>query len=205
VIVAIGRELGAGGHAVGEAVAKLLGVELLDNEIVDLVAARMGAPTSYVAERDEQVESFADRLIRVFTAAHPEAYTAQGLPDWSEDRLVKLTNDIIKEHAASASLVVIGRGAPMLLKDRADVLRVFVTAPDDVRIQRLCERTSVARDEALREIKKSDQRRAAYLKEQYGVEWRDPHNYDLVVDTGRFSVRAAAQLVVDATTLIERT
>ncbi|HXM18539.1 MAG TPA: cytidylate kinase-like family protein [Candidatus Tumulicola sp.] len=203
MIVAIARELGAGGHAVGEAVARLLRVELLDNEIVDLVAARMGAPTSYVAERDEQVESFADRLIRVFTAAHPEEYGAQALPDWSEDRLVQLTNDIIKEHAASASLVVIGRGAPMLLKDRPDVLRVFVTAPNEVRIKRVCERTSVTLEEAAREIKKSDQRRTAYLKEHYGVEWREPHNYDIVVDTGRFTIDQAAQLIVDAATLIE--
>ena len=73
MIVAIARELGAGGRAVGEAVASALSVELLDNQIVDLVAQRLGAPESYVAERDEQVESFAERLLRGITAAYPES------------------------------------------------------------------------------------------------------------------------------------
>src|ERR1700687_5788562 len=137
MIVAISRELGAGGRAVGEAVAGALGVELLDNQIVNMVAARIGAPESYVAARDEQVESFVDRLLRGITAAYPEAQSAQGLPDWSEARLVQLTSTIIKERAASESLVVIGRGAPFLLKDRSDVLRVLVTAPTAVRAARV--------------------------------------------------------------------
>ena len=173
MIVAIGRELGAGGHAVGEAVASALSVELLDNQIVDLVAQRMGAPEAYVAERDEQVEGFAERLLRSITAAYPESQSAPALPDWSEAHLVQLTESIIKERAASESLVVIGRGAPILLKDRPDVVRVFVTAPTDVRVARISERLGLIRDEALKALRKSDQHRAAYYKEHYGVaEWR---------------------------------
>src|ERR1700680_2294916 len=203
MIVAIARELGAGGHAVGEAVAASLGIELLDNEIVNLVAARIGAPASFVAKRDENVESFVDRVLRGITAAYPESQSAQGLPDWSEERLVQLTETIIKERAASESLVVVGRGAPMLLKDHPDVLRVFITAPNDVRVARLSERLGISKDDALKELKKSDQHRAAYLKEHYGAaDWRDPHHYDLVIDTARLSVAGSAQLVVEATRLV---
>jgi cytidylate kinase len=203
MIVAIGRELGAGGHAVGEAVAAALHVELLDNEIVNLVAQRIGAPESYVAERDEQVESFVDRLLRGITAAYPESFSGRDLPDWSETHLVQLTGAIIKERAASESLVVIGRGAPILLKDRADVLRVFVTAPEDVRAARVAQRLGTARDEAIKELRKSDQHRATYLKEHYGVaDWRDPRHYDLVVDTGRLGIDGAARLVVEAAQLL---
>jgi cytidylate kinase len=203
MIVAIGRELGAGGHAVGEAVASALSVELLDNQIVDLVAQRMGAPEAYVAERDEQVEGFAERLLRSITAAYPESQTAPALPDWSEAHLVQLTESIIKERAASESLVVMGRGAPILLKDRPDVVRVFVTAPTDVRVARISERLGLVRDEALKALRKSDQHRAAYYKEHYGVaEWRDARHYDLVVDTGRFGVDGAARLVIEAAGLL---
>lgn len=181
MIVAIGRELGAGGHAVGEAVAVSLHIELLDNEIVNLVAQRIGAPESYVAERDEQVESFVERLLRGITAAYPESFSGRDLPDWSETHLVQLTGAIIKERAASESLVVIGRGAPILLKDRADVLRVFVTAPDEARAARIMERRGATRDDALKELRKSDQHRANYLKEHYGIaDWRDPHHLSLI-------------------------
>jgi len=203
MIVAIGRELAAGGHEVGEAVARALDVELLDNEIVNLVAQRIGAPESYVAEHDEQVETFVERLLRGITAAYPESFSGQRLPDWSEAHMVELTAAIIKERAASESLVVIGRGAPMLLKDRSDVLRVFVCAPEDARVARLAQRLQISRDEALKELRKSDQQRATYLKEHYGAaDWRDPRHYDLVVDTQRLGIDGAAHLVVEATQLL---
>lgn len=196
MIVAIGRELGSGGREIGERIARELGAELLDNQIIDLVAARIGAPTAYVRARDENVETFVDRLFRVITSAYPEAYAAEGLPDWSEERMVQLTGSIIQEHAGAASLVVIGRGAPMLLRERRDAVRVFITAPVSVRAARLRERTGCSADDAAREIKKSDQHRFAYMQQYYSVNWRDPTLYDLIVNTEHVSVDAAASLII---------
>ncbi len=198
MIVAIGRELGSGGREVGERVARELGAELLDNQIIDLVAARIGAPTAYVRARDENVETFVDRLFRVITSAYPEAYAAEGLPDWSEERMVQLTGSIIQEHAGAASLVVIGRGAPMLLRERRDAVRVFITAPVSVRVARLRERTGCSADDAAREIKKSDQHRFAYMQQYYSVDWRDPTLYDLIVNTEHVNVDAATSLIIQA-------
>ena len=198
MIVAIGRELGAGGRDVGERVAAAMHSELLDNQIVDLVAAKIGAPASFVRARDENVEGFVDRLFRVITAAYPEAYGPEGLPDWSEERLVQLTASIIEEHARRESLVVIGRGAPVLLKDRRDVFRVFVAGSIDGRIARLSRRIGLSHDEALREIKKSDQHRAAYMQTYYHADWRDAGNYDLVVNTDRLGVEIAAEIIAAA-------
>jgi hypothetical protein len=205
VIIAIGRELCAGGRLLGETVARLAGAELLDHQIVDLVAARIGAPSSYVKARDEAVESFAERLFRVITAAYPEAYAAGTLPDWSEERLVQLTATIIREHAGAGRgpLVVIGRGAPVLLRGRRDTLRVFVTAPLESRVQTMRDRTGCTAEEAMREMKRSDQQRQAYMAQHYGVNWRDPALYDLVVNTGRVGVEVWASLVLDAARHLE--
>lgn len=198
MIVAIGRELGAGGAEIGELVARKLGAELLDKQIVDLVAARLGAPAAYVQARDEHAEGFVDRLFRVITSAYPEAYAAEGLPDWSEERMVALTADIIKEHAAAKSLVIIGRGAPMLLRDRRDALRVLITAPFSVRVERLRVRTGVSGDEAVRELKRSDQHRLAYIQQHYNADWRDSRLFDLVINTENISAEVAADLIVEA-------
>jgi cytidylate kinase len=195
MVIAIGRELGAGGRAIGERVANLLGAQLLDKQIVDLVAARIGAPASYVEARDENVEGFVERLFRLITAAQPEAYGESGIPDWSEERLVQLTAGIIEERAGNEPLVVIGRGAPVLLRKRDDVLRVFVTASTDVRAERVAARTGKPREEALREVKASDQRRAAYMQQHYGVDWRDARLYDVVINTDRLSFDDGARLV----------
>jgi len=196
MIIAIGRELGSGGRAVGERTAALLGAQLLDKEIVDLVAARIGAPKPYVEARDEAVEGFVDRLLRVITAASPESFAEDaGVPDWSEARLVKLTETIIREHAAGEPLVVIGRGAPVLLRDRSDLFRVFVTASLAVRAKRVAERTGKTIDEAMRELRSSDQHRSAYMQQYYNVEWRDARLYDLVVNTDRIDYNEAARLI----------
>ncbi len=198
MIVAIGRELGAGGRDVGERLAVAMRAELLDNQIVDLVAARIGAPAAFVQARDENVESFVDRLFRVITAAYPESYGPDGLPDWSEERLVQLTETIIKERAHGEPLVVIGRGAPALLRDRRDVFRIFVAASHEGRIARLLRRGVASREEAMRDIKRSDAHRAAYMQTHYHVEWRDAANYDLIVNTDRLGIDAAADAVLHA-------
>lgn len=198
MIVAFARELGAGGREIGEHVAHALNAELLDNQIVDLVAARLGAPASYVQAHDEHVEGFVERLFRVISAAYPEAYANEGLPDWSEERLAELTASIIRERARTESLVVIGRGAPMLLKDRPDVLRVLVVASIETRVLRLGERLGYSKEEALREIRKSDQNRSAYMQQHYRVEWRQPSLYDVVINTDRLSFDVAASLLLEA-------
>ncbi len=199
MIIAIGRELCAGGRLLGELLARLAGAELLDHQIVDLVAARIGAPSAYVRAHDEAVEGFAERLFRVISAAYPEAYAAGTLPDWSEERLVQLTAAIIREHADAGRgpLVVIGRGAPVLLRGRRDTLRVFVTAPVESRVQRMRDRTGCSAEEAVRDIKRSDQQRQAYMAQHYGVNWRDPALYDLVVNTERVGVEVWAAVVLD--------
>lgn len=198
MIVAIARELGAGGREVGERVAAALGAELLDNQIVDLVAAKIGAPASYVAAHDEKTETFVDRLFRAITAAYPEAYVGESVPDWSEERLVELTGGIIRERAECESLVVIGRGAPFLLRDRADMLRVFVHAPLETRLTRLCRHRGYSRDEALKAARASDQQRGEYLKQHFGVQWLDLRNYDLTIDTERLTIDEGARLVIEA-------
>ena len=198
MIVAFGRQLGAGGRQIGERVARSLRVELLDNQIVDLVAARLGAPSSYVEARDEHVEGFVDRLFRVINAAYPEAYAGEGLPDWSEARLAQLTAQIIQEQAQTQSLVVIGRAAPILLGGRADVVRVLVVASTETRVRRLCDRLQVTPEEALRQVRQSDQHRHAYMQQHYQADWLDVRLYDLVINTDRMTYDAGAAVAVEA-------
>jgi cytidylate kinase len=204
MIVAFARELGAGGREIGERVARALNAELLDNQIVDLVAARLGAPAAYVQAHDEHVEGFVERLFRVITSAYPEAYAAEGLPDWSEERLAELTASIIRERSRTESLVVIGRGAPILLQNRPDVLRVLVIASAAARVRRLGSRLGYSPEDALREIRKSDQHRTAYVQQHYNADWRDPSLYDIVINTDRIDFDAAASLLLEATQKLAR-
>ena len=86
----------------------------------------------------------------------------------------------------------------MLLRDRRDAVRAFVTAPVDARVKRVQARMGCTADEAAREIKKSDQHRLAYMQQHYHADWRDPHLYDIVVNTEHLSTEAAAELIIAA-------
>jgi cytidylate kinase len=77
-------------------------------------------------------------------------------------------------------------------------VRTFITAPFDVRVQRVQARTGCAPDYAAREVKKSDQHRLAYMRQHYNVDWRDPGLYDAVLNTEHLSPEAAAEIVIAA-------
>lgn len=86
----------------------------------------------------------------------------------------------------------------MLLRDRRDAVRAFITAPLDVRVTRVQARTGCSADDAAREVKKSDQQRLAYMQQYYHADWRDPRLYDIVVNTEHLTPEVAADLIIGA-------
>ena len=89
----------------------------------------------------------------------------------------------IKMIAAQGSCVIVGRAADYILRDFKDLLRVFIYAPEDYRIGRIMEVYGDTREEAKRNIKRSDEARASYYKKVSGLTWGEKQNYDLVVNS----------------------
>src|SRR5688500_16326882 len=130
-IVTISRLYGSGGSEVAVLVAKELGWSLLDNAVVDAVAARLGITPSEVAAREERVPSLVQRLTEAM---------ALGSQDWlaplaaekrapTDEQLIDVTHRIVEEAIARGPLVVVGRGAQSMLAERGDALHVFCYAP----------------------------------------------------------------------------
>lgn len=112
--------------------------------------------------------------------------------------LFALQSHEIKRLAASESCIFVGRCADYVLR-RADarLLRVFVTAPLEHRINRKMQQENLTRDRALRLISKMDKRRRKYYDFYTGQKWGDAGNYDLIVDTGEVSIQDAADCLCE--------
>ena len=203
-VITVSREYASGGSEIARRVATRLGWELVDNEFVERVARLAGLPREEVAQHEERVTTFMERLAGTLSGTAPELFMASptevAAPP-SEDEIVKQTEHVIAEAVRHDRVILVGRGAPACLGQREGTLHVFVVAPLAVRIARAAERLKVDPKEAERTTRELDEGRRRYVKTYYGRRWDDPANYHLVLNSGAFSFEECAQLIEAAARL----
>lgn len=198
MIITISRQYGAGGSEVARRVAEALEWRVVDNELVDRVASRAGLPPEEVAQKEERAPGFLERLSRALSRASPELFPAAAdkVPEPEEATLVRITETVVAEVAAEGRVVMVGRAGPAVLRGKHDALHVKLVAAPDVRIRRAIERLGVDPREAEKVMQEADANRARYLKQYYGLDWSDPANYHLVLNTGPLGLDGAAGVIV---------
>jgi cytidylate kinase len=198
-ILTLSRLYGSGGSEVAALVAKSLGWSLLDNAVVDAVAARIGLSVAEVRDREERVPSLVERL----TAA-----MAMGSQEWAspmaaakrptDEQLIEVTRHIIEEAIARGPVVVVGRGAQAMLAERDDALHVFCYAPRKALIARTMQREGVSAEEATRLVDSTNKERDQWVRLHWERDRSAHQNYDLSVNTERLGIEGSAQLIVEA-------
>jgi len=200
MLITISRQFGAGGSEVAARVARALDWRLVDNELVERVAARAGLTPEDVAEREERVPTFIERLARTLVAATPELVvppdaggTASGL---SEEDLVRVTELVVEEVAAEGRVVLVGRAAPAVLARERDAIHVKIVAPREWRVRAAAERLGVPPEEAAKVTEETDKMRARYHRQHYQRDWSDPTLYHMMLNTAALGLDGAAEVVV---------
>lgn len=198
-IITVSRLYGSGGSEVAAVTAKLLGWSLLDNSVVDAVAARMGLSAAEVRDREERVPSLVERLTSAM---------AMGTQEWAapiaaakrptDEQLIEVTRHIIEEAIAAGSVVVVGRGAQEMQAEREDSLHVFCYAPRKALIARTMQREGVGAEEAARLVDNTNKERDQWVRLHWERDRRALENYDLSVNTSRLGIEGSAQLIVSA-------
>ena len=198
-IITVSRLYGSGGSEVAAVTAKLLGWSLLDNSVVDAVAARMGLSVAEVRDREERVPSLVERLTSAM---------AMGTQEWAapiaaakrptDEQLIEVTRHIIEEAIAAGSVVVVGRGAQEMQAEREDSLHVFCYAPRKALIARTMQREGVGAEEAARLVDSTNKERDQWVRLHWERDRRALENYDLSVNTERLGIQGSAQLIVSA-------
>jgi cytidylate kinase len=198
-ILTVSRLYGSGGSEVAARTAKLLGWSLLDNSVVDAVAARMGVSVAEVRDREERVPSLVERLTSAMAMGSQEwrsPIAAAKRP--TDEQLIEVTRHIIDEAIARGPVVIVGRGAQEILAAREDALHVFCYAPRKALIARTMEREGVGAEEAARLVDNTNKERDQWVRLHWERDRRAHENYDLSVNTDRLGIEGAAQLIVAA-------
>ena len=191
-VVTITRTLGSEGDAIGRALAERLGYRYLDKRgIVSVMRTYGGEVEPSAPEIEEKQPSFWERL------------------NEERRRHSVMLRSAVYSFALEDNAVLVGVGASMLLQGLNHVLKVLTIAPMEPRIQRVMESGSldrvgpVERETAIEMIRAKDRETAGYLRYLFNRDYLDPKLYDLVLNTGRWSVPAAAEYIGDLLNLPE--
>lgn len=207
-VITITRQFGAGGETVGELVATHLRAEFVDRKIFSEVARRLQLSEEEVEEHEEAAGSFLNRVLRalgsasVEFAAPPEA--AAWSPPFSEvapdtrKAVLEISQQVIREAAATGNAVIVGRGAGFVLRDHAELLNVLVIASFEYRTAHVRQTRSMSTDDARHLVKQVDANRLAYVKQLFGADALNPSHYHLVLNTGRLGFAIAADTIIAA-------
>jgi cytidylate kinase len=200
-IVTISRQFGAGGSSVAGLVASELIAEVVDKKLIEEVARRLSIRPSDVEAEDERPRTLLERLVRSFSVLEP-GFGMGWTPPYpdplydSRKEIIHLTENVIREVAEGGNVVIVGRGAGFVLRDRPGVYRVFLRAPDDARVKTVMARDGFTEPAARRKMHETDSNRSAYIKQLYGHDWCDVDEYDLILNTGRVGYETAAQMIL---------
>jgi cytidylate kinase len=181
-VITLSREFGSLGLITAQKVAHHLGYRLVGRELINQAALRAGAPEVALAVIDEL------NLLGVTPA-----------PGAIED-YVRAVKGVVTELAGEGSVVIVGRGAQVILRDRPDGVRVLIIAPQLLRIERIAQRQSISMTSARAQVEASDRHRRRFLQRYYRVKWEDPLLYDLVINTAWLSADEAAGLICQLAT-----
>ncbi len=168
VIITIAREHGSAGKRVGQLVAEKLGIPCYYKETAALAARESGLAQEFISGINSD-ENAVMRELYLSTSVVQQAIAAQ-------DRAINLIAD-------KGSCVIVGRAADYVLRNRANVVRVFIHAPQAYRVKKVMEMYGDTEQEGRKSIARSDAARSAYYKSVSGRTWGDPHQYELSMDS----------------------
>ena len=190
MVITISREYGSGGHSIGQKVAKELGIEFYDRDIIKAVVQESGLETPDI-ERAEEELTRTGIFLRMIA---PAAYVDQ------QDNIRMIEKHIIVDLALKGPCVILGRCADdILAKAGIPSLNVFLYADDIHRAARVSELIgSTNPNEIQKKMQKTDFARHAYYEQFTGKHWGNVRNYTLSLDTGALGYDTCAQLICEA-------
>ncbi len=194
-IITISREYGAGGTSIGRRVAKELGIEIYDRDIIRNTVLETGLDEG-VIEREEEEISRGDAFLRMIT---PAAYFDR------REAIREIEREVILKFARQGACVLLGRCADIILEEAGiDCFKVFLYGDVLHRAARVGEIIgSTNPSEIQKAMKKTDQARRAFYQQFTGRRWGDCANYNLMLDTGALGYDTSAKLICEAVRSIE--
>ncbi len=182
-IITVEREYGAGGSLVAAELAHRKGWQLLDQQLTGEIAQMAAVDRKVVARCEEKVDPLMHRLAKVFwRGSYERALPVADHHIFDADRMVDLAHRLIGERAREGHCVIVGRGAPYILRDRSDTFRIFVYGSREEKIKRML-RLKMSEKEAIEMVDTIDQERAAFVRKYFNAEWPCRRLYHMMLNS----------------------
>lgn len=192
IIITIAREFGSGGHLLGEMLAKQLGIALYDKQFIHLAAQKSGMDEQYIIANEQSIPSF---WLKCIFSQNYESSLEHSLS--SDDVLFVAESKIIQELAEKEACVIVGRCADYILKDYPHLIKVFCYSDAASALKRCTEEYGISKETAESEIKRINRSRVAHYEYYTGQKWGEPHQYNLMINTGSMPLDVACGLIKD--------
>ncbi|MCL4232428.1 MAG: cytidylate kinase family protein [Dehalococcoidia bacterium] len=200
--VTISRQVGTAGEEVAQKTAADLGFRFIDYQVIQGAAREAGVSPETVSEAEHSpslltriLESLArNPSMPVAAWADPVPLTTSPLYTSADYR--RFIESVIRDLANEGSCVIVGHAAQVILRDRADVLRVLIAGSTEPRARRVMAGMNVDEKTALKTVERTDSERLDYFKRFYDTGWLTACTYDLCINTDRISPAQAADVIV---------
>ena len=188
-IITISREFGSGGRFIGEEVAKKLGIAYYDKNIIGQIAEKSGLSPEYIQENAE---------LSPKKGLFAYAFSGRDITGKSvEDMVYEAQRNIILELAEKEPCVIIGRNADYILKDRDDVLNVFIHGDMPEKIQRITGLYNVEEKKAVKMMADTDKRRRTNYNFYTDQKWGKASNYTLCLNSSQLGYDRCEMIIME--------
>ncbi len=176
--IVIGRQYGSGGHDIGKQLAKDLGYDFYDQEIIEMVAGTTGLSKEFIKKSEEAMSNglLYDLVNQMYQYGNPKE-------EAPKDLLFEAESEVIQKLAEQGSCIIIGRCADYVLKENPNVIKLFFSAPLNSRIQRVMKRLNVSAKEAEHKIHHEEKLRSDNYHYYTHQIWGNAQNFDLTINT----------------------
>ncbi len=191
VVVTIGRQFGSGGHEIGQKLSQKLGIDFYDEDLIKAVAKQSGLSEKVLEGYDEKPTN--SLLYSMVMDVYPSmTYSGQTL----DQEMNQVNYDAIQQ-IAETPCVIVGRAADYILRDKPNLITVFVHASEDFRKSRVKAEYKISDSEALDMMKKTDKRRASFYNFQAEKRWNDMTAYNLCLDSSSIGIDNSVDLIIN--------
>ncbi len=190
-VITISRQFGSGGRSIGKEIAKKLGYDYYDSELVNKVAEKTGLDPTYIENAGEYApgKSFLSYAFSSTGNSNNQLNTA-GIV-W------KAQCDIILELAEKGNCVIVGRCADYILREREDCLNAFIFANNNYRANRIVNLYGEKDKTPEKRLEEKDAKRKVYYKFYTGRVWGDISNYHIALDSSAVGAENCVDIIAD--------
>lgn len=186
-IITISRQFGSGGRTIGKEVAEKLGIPCYDQELIEKAAEESGLAKEFIADQGE----YTPHGSWFINALSPRTMDGKS----TQDYLWTVQRKIILDLAKKEPCVIIGRCADYILKDDADLLKVFIHSDINARAERIVNLYGERDISPEKRLKNKDKCRKAYYQFYTDMEWGNAENYHISLDSGKLGIEKCVDII----------